>query len=167
MAKSWYAVYTKARKEDSVAKLVSNAGVSVFLPKLKLKRLHKGNHREVIEPLFPCYIFALFLYPEEYSLVKYARGVRRVVGTPREPIPVDEKIISVIDARLINGVAEIKPPDFKKGDRVGIVTGPFHGLMGIFEKEIPGKKRALILLDTILQVRVEIDKEALTKDCLI
>lgn len=165
MAKSWYAIYTKAKKEDTVACKLRDAGIHVFLPKLKLKRLYRGKRREVIEPLFPCYIFASFLYPEEYSLVRYTSGVRRVVGTSNGPLPVDNGIISMIEARLTDGIAEIKPPEFKKGDVVEITDGPFKGLMGIFEREIPRKERALILLDAILKARVEVDKETLIKGC--
>jgi len=164
MAKSWYAVYTKAKKEDGVAQLLSNAGMEVFSPRLKFKKLYRGKRIEIIEPLFPCYIFARFDYPHDYRLVRYTRGVRRVVGT-REPLPVDDWIISMIKARLVDGVAELKPPEFKRGDRVEITDGPFQGLMGIFEREIPGKQRALLLLDTIMQARVEVDKGDIIKAC--
>ncbi len=165
MAKSWHAIYTKTKKECSVAQLLSNAGIDIFSPKLKLKKLYRGKRREVIEPLFPCYIFALLDFPEQYRLVKYTRGVRRVVGTPSGPVAVDEKIILMIEERLINGVAEIKPPEYKKGDVVEIASGPFKGLRGIFEKEISGKERGIILLDTIMQARLEVDKEDIIKTC--
>jgi transcription antitermination factor NusG len=88
-----------------------------------------------------------------------------VVGTPSGPVAVDEKIISAIEERLVNGVAEIKPPEYKKGDVVEIASGPFKGLGGIFEKEISGKERGLILLDTIMRPRLEIDKEDIIKAC--
>jgi transcription elongation factor/antiterminator RfaH len=165
MAKHWHAIYTKTKKEGSVAQLLSNAGIDIFSPKLKLKKLYRNQRREVIEPLFPCYIFALFNFPEQYRLVKYTRGIRRVVGTPSGPVAVDEKIISAIEERLVNGVAEIKPPEYKKGDVVEIASGPFKGLGGIFEKEISGKERGLILLDTIMRPRLEIDKEDIIKAC--
>lgn len=165
MAKSWYAVYTKAKKEYGVAQLLSNAGMEVLSPRLKLKKSHRGKRIEIIEPLFPCYIFAQFDYPHDYRLVKYTRGVRRVVGTSREPLPVDDWIISMIKARLVDGIVELKPPVFKRGDVVEVTDGPFQGLMGIFEREIPGKQRALLLLDTIMQARVEVDKGDIIKAC--
>ncbi len=165
MAKYWHAIYTKTKKEGAVAQLLSGAGIDVLYPKLKLKKLYRGMRREVIEPLFPCYIFALFDFPEQYRLIRYTRGVRRVVGTPSGPVTVSEKIISAIEERLINGVAEIKPPQYKKGDVVEIASGPFKGLRGMFEKEISGKERGLILLDTIMQARLEIDKEDINKAC--
>ncbi len=165
MMRFWYAIYTKPKKEYSISRLLSNAGIEVFLPQLRVRRLLRGKRKELIEPLFPCYIFALFKYPEQYRLVRYTRGVRNIVGVRNRPIPVDASIISMIEERLVDGVAEIRPPEFKKGDRVEVTDGPFQGLMGIFEKEIPGRERALIFLDTIMQAKVEVDRETITRAC--
>jgi len=63
---NWYALYTKSRNEDSVASRLQDIGIEVLNPKLKSKKYHRNKIGEVIEPLFPYYLFANF-EKEKYS----------------------------------------------------------------------------------------------------
>ena len=72
----WYTVYTKPRQEDSVASLLQNIGIEALNPKLKSRKYKRGRILEVIEPLFPCYIFANFEKDKYSHLITYTRGVR-------------------------------------------------------------------------------------------
>ena len=56
----WHAIYTKTKKEDSVAFRLQNIGVEVLNPRLKSRKFKNNRLIEVIEPLFPCYFFARF-----------------------------------------------------------------------------------------------------------
>lgn len=76
----WYAIYTKPRKEDSVAFQLQNIGIEVLNPKLKLKKYKNNRFLEVIETLFPCYLFAHFEKDKYSHLITYTKGVRYIVG---------------------------------------------------------------------------------------
>ncbi|MDP2279715.1 MAG: hypothetical protein Q8K51_16010, partial [Nitrospirota bacterium] len=72
---------------------------------------------------------------------------------------VSDEIIDMIRTQEEDGIITIKPPDLKRGDRVTIKGGPLQGLNGIFEKEISGQERVILLLTAIeYQARVVIDK---------
>jgi len=154
----WYAVHTKPRRENTVTDLLLNVGLEVFSPKLKQKKYLHGTYKDIISPLFPCYIFVKFKPSMAAHMIKYTRGVRKIVGGA-SPLPVADEIIDSIRSNEQNGVVEIKPPEFRCGDRAMIKDGPLQGLSGIFEKEISGEERVVLLLSAIeYQARVVIDK---------
>jgi transcriptional antiterminator RfaH len=152
----WYAVYTKPKKEDSVAFLLQNIGLEVLNPKIKFRKFKRNKLTDVIEPLFPCYLFANFDKDKYAHLITYTRGVRYIVGK-KSPVVVQDEVINVIkDGIEDNDLIVIKPSTFKNGDKVLIKDGPFKDFYGIFEKEIKGHERVMILLET-MQCRVELD----------
>ena len=152
----WYAVYTKPKKEDSVAFSLQNIGLEVLNPKIKFRKFKRNRLTDVIEPLFPCYLFANFDKDKYAHLITYTRGVRYVVGK-KNPLVVQDEVVNVIkDGIEDNNIIVIKPSTFKNGDKVLIKDGPFKDFYGIFEKEIKGHERVMILLETI-QCRVELD----------
>lgn len=159
----WYAVYTKPKREGDVAYSLENAGLEVFNPMLKQKKYLQGAYRDIIGPLFPCYIFVRFEPTTASHMIKYTRGVRRIVGGD-SPWPVSDEIIDLIRSHEEDGIITIKPPELRQGDKVTIKDGPLQGLTGIFEKDINGQERIVLLLTAIeYQARVIIEKAFLTK----
>ncbi len=158
----WHAIYTKPGKEDSVAFRLQGIGIEVLNPKLKSKKYKRNKFVEVIEPLFPSYLFASF-EKEKYShLITYTRGVRYIVGKGN-PIVVHDEIINAIKEGMgDDNIVVIKPRKFEKGDRVLIKEGPFKDFYGIFEKETRGTERVMILLEMI-HYKLELDSCFLTK----
>ncbi len=151
----WYAIYTKAGKEDSVTFLLRNAGIDVLNAKLKSSRFRRNRLVEVIEPLFPCYIFADFEKEKYAHMITYTRGVRYIVGK-QNPIIVSDEIVSAIkDNMEQDDIIIPRPQKFCRGDRVLIKDGPFKNFNGLFERELRGPERVMILLDA-LHCRLEI-----------
>ncbi|MEW6118027.1 MAG: transcription termination/antitermination NusG family protein [Nitrospirota bacterium] len=160
----WYAVYTKQRQEERVEENLSRASLEVFSPKLKRKKLIRGTYEQVVQPLFPCYIFVRFDMDKHYHMIKYTRGVRGIIGNPGSPWPVGEDIIGIIRSRMNEEGLIVIKPDIRLGDSVEITEGPLKGFIGIFEKEMNDRDRVIVLLNTIeYQARVEIEKEFLRK----
>ncbi|MBI4823976.1 MAG: hypothetical protein HY805_07100 [Nitrospirae bacterium] len=159
---NWYAVYTKPKQEARVSRNLSMANIEVFNPLLKRVRFIRQRYQEVIQPLFPCYIFARFDLRYSSRLVRYSRGVKSIVGSRNAPLPVAEEIIQTIKDRTdANGMVLVMP-EIKPGDFVKIADGPLRGLKGIFEREMPDRERVMVLLSTIeYQARVLIEREAL------
>ncbi len=158
---NWYAVYTKSRAEEAVVNLLNQAGIETLDPKLLTRKFWRGKYSERVEQLFPCYIFAFFDAESQTHLVSYTRGVRYVVGKER-PRAVPSEIIAAIMERMENGVVSPVVEEFRKGERVLIKEGPLKDFYGVFERNVSGKKRAMILLET-LQCRIEVESRALKK----
>ena len=152
----WHAVYTKPKKEASVAFHLQNIGIEILNPKLRSKKYRENRFLEVVEPLFPCYIFANFEKDKYSHLINYTRGVRYIVGK-NNPVMVHEEIIKTIREGMgVDDIIVVKPQSFRKGDRVYIREGPFKDFCGVFEREIKGSDRVMLLLST-LNYKIELD----------
>jgi transcriptional antiterminator RfaH len=162
---NWFALHTKPRRENFAITNVSLLGVESFLPRLKIERLVSDIAQKVVKPLFPGYFFARFCPEDFLEPVECSRGVLRVIKSGRFPIPVEEPIIRDIQDRAeSDGLIRIRPQDFKSGDRVSIQSGPFEGMIGRVERELDDGRRVTILLETLLNARVLIERRWLDAD---
>ncbi|MQY57627.1 hypothetical protein GH140_05480, partial [bacterium] len=127
--KNWYVINTKPKKEYQVERLFTEGGIEIYNPKYQIE--------DRIKPFFPGYEFIYFDYPAQYRLVKYTRGVKRVVGVKEVPVPIPDGIIQAIKSREVNGLIEIEKYGEKPeiGDEIEVVEGPLKGLRGVFQKE--------------------------------
>lgn len=160
----WYVVNTKARNEERAAVNLAQGGIDVLAPKLRFKRWREGKFTDIIEPMFPGYIFVRFHPVDEFRLVKYTRGIKTIVNFNGRIIPLQEGLIDFIRERLVDGVATVEKPTFRKGEKLIIQEGPFKGFSGIFEQELDGRERIAILLEGVDYCsRMEIDRELVAK----
>ncbi|TET18716.1 MAG: hypothetical protein E3J76_06930 [Candidatus Aminicenantes bacterium] len=156
--KDWFVLNTKPKKEFQVEKLFIAGGFKIYTPKYM--------HEKRLKPFFSGYGFIYFDYPAQYQMVKYTRGVKRIIGSQGGPIPISERIIQEIKKREINGLIELDKyggePEI--GDEIEIMEGPLKGMRGIFKKEITEKERVLILLSYVsYQGQLIIEKKKLKK----
>jgi transcriptional antiterminator RfaH len=147
--KQWFVVNTKPKNENRASHNLATADYEVLNPKLKLRKYREGGFVEVVEAMFPNYIFVKFHPIDDYHMVKYTRGVTKIVTFGGKMVPLQEDFIEFIRSKLTDGVAKIEKQRFKKGERVFIKDGPFKGIGGIFERELEGEERAMILLEGI------------------
>ncbi len=156
--KSWYVINTKPKKEFQVERLFTEGGFEIYNPKYQVEGREKS--------FFPGYEFIHFDYPAQYRMVKYTRGVKRVVGVKEIPVPIPDEIIHEIKSREVNGLIEVDKYGEKPevGDEIEVVEGPLKGLRGVFQKELTAKERVLILLNYVTyQGQLIIEKEKLKK----
>jgi transcriptional antiterminator RfaH len=156
---NWFAIHTKRLRESFAATNVGALGVEVFLPRFKADWLGRERVRETAKPLFPGYFFARFCPEVFLDLVECSRGVCHVVKSGRQPIKVDDDVVGEIQARAEpDGFVRVHPPDLKPGDRVAIQSGPFEGMMGQVEHEMDDQRRVAILLETLWNARVLVER---------
>jgi transcriptional antiterminator RfaH len=154
----WFVLNTKPKKEFHVEKIFLEAGFRIYNPKLML-----GGR---IVPFFPGYAFIEFDFPEQYRLVKYTRGVKRIVGNEYGPIQVGEEVVEAIKSREIDGLIELEKygKEPRAGDEIEVMEGPLKGLKGIFQKEVSGKDRVMILMNYVnYQARMIVEKKKLRR----
>lgn len=106
-------------------------------------------------------MFAFFDEGKQGHMVRYTRGVKYVVGK-ENPLRVHPEIIQVIRDRMEGDIVMPPSEKFDSGERVLIKEGPFKDFYGIFERHIPGRKRATILLE-VLYFRLEVESRSLGK----
>jgi len=155
---NWYVVNTKPKKEAQVERLFQEGGFTIYCPK------HRSEGR--VKPFFPGYAFVSFEFPEQFQMVKYTRGVKRVVGNDDGPVPVPEAVVQSLRARESDGliVFEQYGREPGPGDEIEVMEGPLKGLKGLFQKEAGERERVMILLNYVsYQGMLLIEKRKLKK----
>ena len=82
-------------------------------------------------------------------MVKYTRGVSRILCADNRPLPVPVEIMKTLLTRSNNeGVIE-RQTHLKKGDRIRVRKGMLKDLEGLFDGSTPDNERVLILLEHV------------------
>ena len=160
----WYAVSTKPHQEKRAELHIKQWGIECFLPLLKKNKIIRRTRKEVIEPLFPGYLFARFDPDKHSRAVRYATGVRKIVEFGSGPVEVDATMIDAIKERLNNGYVTPHSARFKMGQIVHIKGGPLTGLEAVFMREMTDRSRVLLLLNTLgfhAKLTMDIDQVSL------
>ena len=145
----WYVIQTKPKKEVEAESYLSTKGVEIFNPLMETFALRNGGMNKELRALFPGYIFGKFDLEQNYPLVRWARGVRKVLGFGGYPTPISEEVVTIIKERTdAQGIMRVKH-HFEPNDVVRIKTGPLRDLLGVFERWLSDSERVRILLSLI------------------
>lgn len=145
----WYVIQTKPKKEEEAKSYLSTKGVEIFNPLLETFLLRNGRMNKELKPLFPSYIFGKFDLNQSYPLVRWAKGVKKVLGYGEYPTPISEVVMEIIRERTdAQGIVRLKC-HFEANDLIRIKTGPLKDLLGIFERWISDSERVRILLNLL------------------
>jgi transcriptional antiterminator RfaH len=142
----WYVIQTKPKKEGEAQSYLSTKGVEMFHPLIETFASKKMGMIKEVKPLFPGYIFGRFDLEKNYPLVRWARGVKSILGFGGYPTPISEEVVRTIKERTDpQGILRVKNR-FEPNDLVRIKTGPMKDLLGVFERWLPDHERVRILL---------------------
>lgn len=151
MTGSWYAIHSKPRQEASARDNLERQDYKVYLPLIKRKKRRRDKWVEVIEPLFPRYLFIqLTLNLDDFSPIRSTRGVSQIVRFGDYPVQVPPDLIDELKAAQGPDHEYIDPARslFSKGDEVTIIDGPFKGITGIVQNT-SGQERVIMLLNLL------------------
>ena len=146
---NWYVIQTKPKKEEEAKSYLSTKGVEIFNPRIESFALRNGRMSKELKPLFSSYIFGRFDLNQDYPLVRWARGVRKVLGFGGYPTPVAEEVIEIIKKRADGDGIVRKKYHFEPNDLVRIKAGLLKDLLGIFDRWVSDSERVKILLNLI------------------
>lgn len=137
MKNRYFVVQTQPSADGIAAANLLNQGFDVFQPTITVERKHPRYQRvtsEVIEPLFPGYLFVRFdLSDARWRSVNGTRGVKGLLGAGEQPIPVPVGIVEDIQRRLTAGEftpRAVRGPRLKRGELGQVTAGPFSGFIG-------------------------------------
>jgi transcriptional antiterminator RfaH len=144
----WYVVYTKPRQETRALENLCNQGFDCFLPTFIAERLRAGHRVEVLEALFPRYLFVyLKAGSSNWSAIRSTRGVARLV----EFGGAAARVSSALIAALAEHPAQQKAL-FEVGEQLKVIDGPFVGIVAELLRlyETPdGEARVMVLMDIL------------------
>ncbi|CUQ67365.1 transcription termination/antitermination protein NusG [Candidatus Nitrospira inopinata] len=153
----WYVVRTKPHQEAVAESSLLRGGIEALCPRIQERRVIRRKMQQIISPLFPGYLFARSS-PSGWRLIQYARGVSHLVSFGDGPVVVRPEVMEEIFRRLERGIVVPQPRTFAHGDVVRITEGPLQGLEAVFERELAGQQRAMLLMKMLAgQVRVVLD----------
>ncbi len=158
----WYAVCCKPRQEAIAEENLQRQGYRTYLPRIRNARHRHGQWVDVIEPLFPRYLF-IRIDPALRSTapVRSTRGAVGLVRFGGQPAIIPEEVIDTIVQRETpnTGLHENNRPLLCTGEPIRLVEGPLVGMEGIFTEE-DGDKRVIVLMELLgkaHQIRVNRD----------
>ena len=147
---AWFVIQTKPKKEEDAKCYLTMKGLEIFSPLMENFLIRNGSLSKELRPLFPGYIFGKFVLDSDYSLVRWGRGVKKILGLGGNfPTPVSEEVVEIIKRRTDgNGIVR-KSYHFEGNDKIRIKSGPLKDLLGIFERWVSDSERVRVLLNLI------------------
>jgi transcriptional antiterminator RfaH len=161
-ASAWYVLQAKRSAERRILGSLTSRGIRGFLPLLEIVRRARMRSTTVLEPLFPGYLFVcmdgIATDSSSWDKVRWAPGVRRILGAEGIPEPMPEGVVEVIAAR-VRDLGFVRPGlRFAGSDRVRFVTGSLTGLEAVFDRPMSRSGRVRVLMNLLGQQRgIEVD----------
>lgn len=154
-SKQWYAIHTYSGYEEKVAESIRQRADSldmkdkifqVLVPKEKMIEVKNGKRKVVEKRIFQGYVMVQMKMSEDaWYIVRNTPSVTGFVGSGSEPTPISNDEMEKIMKRM--GRAEPKHKiDFKLGEVVNIIDGPFKGFDGSVSEvdAVKGKLKVLV-----------------------
>lgn len=148
MANCWYALHSKANKEEIVWQQLKAQNIETFYPCLRAQTVNP--RAKEIKPYFPGYMFVQAdLELVGLSFFQYLPHTNGLVCFGGEPAPVPVTLIDALRQRVVElALATAEAGEkFKAGDLVSIQNGPFAGYEGVFDTRLSGGERVRVLLE--------------------
>lgn len=161
----WYAVCCKPRQEAIAEENLLRQGYHTYLPRTRNSRRRRGQWVDVIEPLFPRYLF-IRIDPTLRSTAP-VRSTRGAVGLVRfcgQAAVVPGQMIEVIRQRADanSGLHHDNRPLFCTGEAIRLTEGPLADMEGVFIEE-SGEKRVVVLLELLGKTnRIRVNRDWVT-----
>ncbi len=166
-SKHWYAIHTYSGYEEKVADSIKQRSDSLdmsdkifdaLVPKEKQIEIKNGKRKVVEKRIFQGYVLVQMKMTEDaWYIVRNTPNVTGFVGSGTVPTPVSEDEMQKIQRRM--GVEDPKHKiDFKVGEVVNIIDGPFKGFDGAINEIDLQKGKIKVLVNMFgRETPVELD----------
>jgi len=152
----WYAVYTRAQHEKTVAAEMGIRKVEHFLPLYSSVRRWKDRRVQLELPLFPGYVFVRLALRDQLRVLQIP-SVVRLVGFSGQPTALPDTEMEIMRSGLSQSLHAEPHPFLTVGRHVRIGGGPFAGLEGVLRRKKSGT-RVIVSLGLIQRsVAVDVD----------
>ncbi len=167
--RQWFAVHTYSGYEDAVARYlkqrVDSLGVNerifnVVVPKSKKVKIKNGKRVESEEKLYPGYVLVeMIMSPDTWYIVRNTPRVTGFVGADTTtPTPLSKDEVDALMVKMSGAEEPAMKVEFKVGELVKIVDGPFKDSDGKIAEIDEAKGRVKVLVPIFgRDTAVEID----------
>lgn len=155
-ARYWYVVHCYSGYENKVRhaieQRIETMGMrdrifDVIIPTEEEIEVKDGKKRNVEKRVFPGYILVEMILDEDsWYVVRNTPGVTGFVGQGNDPIPLRPEEVKQIIDRMNSDQVSIKI-NFKVGQRVRIVGGPFNDFIGTVSAIDADKSKVRVMVD--------------------
>ncbi len=138
--RAWYVIHCYSGYENKVShnleQRIESMGMKdqifdVVVPIQEEVEVRDGKRREVKRHIFPGYVLVeMILSEESWFVVRNTPGVTGFVGMGNQPTPLRQEEVNQIIKRMEAEAPAVKV-NFKVGERVRIVDGPFNDFRGV------------------------------------
>jgi transcription termination/antitermination protein NusG len=152
----WYVIHSYSGYENKVQKNLMHRIESmdmqgkifeVVVPTEEEVELRDGQRRITERRVFPGYILVQMLMDEDsWYVVRNTPGVTGFVGSGTKPIPLRQEEVDRILKRMEAEAPKVKV-NFKTGQKVRIVEGPFEDFMGTVDDIDADRARVRVLVN--------------------
>lgn len=156
--KEWYVVNTYAghenRVKDNLEKRLETMGIADNLFQIVVAEetqveVKNDKSKEVVKNIFPGYLFVeMIMTDEAWYVVRNTPGVTGFIGSSgggAKPFPVAKEEMESILRRIGKSDKKIEV-DFRVGDTVKVVSGPFSGMEGVVDSMNDQMQVATVLI---------------------
>lgn len=153
----WYMVncysgYEKRAKkslEDRIAKAGEKEKFGyILIPKEQVVELVRGKKKSTERKFFPGYILVqMEVTPQTWYVVNDTPRISGFVGNAKQPAALPKREIERITKQMMEGEASARPRyNYKEGDSVKVIDGPFSNFNGTVEEVKPDKSKLRVLV---------------------
>jgi transcriptional antiterminator RfaH len=130
---------------------------NVYCPMARTRVKHARRSRDILRPLFPCYLFVhLAPQTQRWRPIMSTFGVRMLVRFGEQPALIADDFIQELKLHEIDGEIVHPAKSYKVGQRVEVANGSFSGLVGTIIK-MDDKDRLVVLMNLLSrQVKVQL-----------
>jgi transcriptional antiterminator NusG len=142
MGKNWYVVHTYSGFEEKVKltieEKIEKKGLAdkisrILIPTERVIELKAGKKKESDKKFYPGYILVeMEMDDETWHLIRSTPRVTGFIGGTK-PVALSEEEIAVILQQIEKGPVPQVKTQFRKGESVRIVDGPFSNFLGTVE----------------------------------
>jgi len=146
----WFCLRTQPKHEHVAATgLRRQLSVNCFAPRLRYRKMTRRGAVWFVEAMFPGYLFAEFIYPEQHRRVEYSPGIQGTVQFGDYIATVDSETVAALQQQAGEEEIVTIDPDIKVGQSVRIAEGPLRGLEAVVTRVLPAKERIRVLLELL------------------
>lgn len=154
--KLWYVVHCYSGYENKVRhaieQRIETMGMrdkifDVIVPTEEEIEIKDGKRRTIERRVFPGYILVEMRMDEDsWYVVRNTPGVTGFVGMGNDPTPLRPEEVKQIMDRMSAETPQVKV-DFKIGQKVRIIDGPFNDFVGVVAAIDPGKSKVRVMVN--------------------
>ena len=144
----WFCLRTHPKREHIAAiGLRRQFAISCFSPRVRFRKATRRGAVWFVEPMFPGYLFANFLYSSMHRAVEHASGVNGIVHFGDYLATIDQSVVAALQQRAGEEELVTIDPQIETGQSVHIAEGPFQGLEAVVTRVLPAQQRVKVLLE--------------------